>query len=228
MEERLREESALARIGALAAMLAHEVKNPLAAISGAVQMIAYRLEPDAEERTIVKEVLRRIDGLTDLLGDVLLYARPPKPQPVQFDLRELIESQVTLFKADPAWQGLVIDIDGVADDVCADPEQIKIAIENLVMNGVQAMGGTGELRIRIHRAGTATHVDVIDTGGGMPDDIRAKVFTPFFTTKARGTGLGLATVRRILESHGGEVSIVSSGSSGTTMRLSLPAAHATP
>ena len=223
LELRLREESSLARIGEFAAVLAHEVKNPLAAVSGAIQMIAERLPPDSEEREVSREVLQRLDALNALMGDLLLYARPPHPDIRPLDLGNLLASLITFLKSDPGWHDLQVVLEGDAGRVFADPELLKIALQNLLLNAVQAMGGRGVLKVAITRADALTHIDIVDSGGGIPDDDRERIFTPFFTTKARGTGLGLATVKRIAESHGGHIRIVSSSTAGTAMRLSLPA-----
>ena len=225
MEVRLREESALARIGELAAVLAHEIKNPLAAISGAIQMLAHHIQPGSEEQDIIKEVLQRIDGLSDLLTDLLLYARPPKPHLMVFDVRSLVESQVTFFKSDPDWRNVEVVVQAEPDAaVLADPEQIKIVLQNILVNAVQAMRHQGELRIRVERSTSGVSIDVIDAGPGMSPDVQDKAFTPFFTTKARGTGLGLATVRRIAESQGGKAEILRTSSAGTTVRVTFPPA----
>jgi len=222
LEAKLREESALARIGELAAVLAHEVKNPLAAISGAVQMLDHHIDAASEEHDIVKEVLQRIDGLSDLLSDLLLYARPPKPHPIAFEARALVEGQIAFFKTDPTWQDIETIVDADDSVMMADPEQVKIALQNVLVNAVQAMRQRGRLSVQVHRGPSGVHVDIADAGPGIPHDIQDKVFTPFFTTKARGTGLGLATVRRIVESQGGNIGIFHTGPTGTTMRFTFP------
>ena len=221
LEARLREESGLARIGEFAAVLAHEVRNPLAAVSGAIQMIAKRLPAGSEEHDVSREVLQRLDALNALMGDLLLYARPPQPTLRPVDLDDLLASLIAFLRSDPAWRDLTVIVDGSAGIVNADPEMIKIALQNLLLNAVQAMRGRGVLRVVVLVDEGVTHIDILDSGGGIPDEARARIFTPFFTTKAGGTGLGLATVKRIAESHGGQITLVSSSSSGTTMRLSL-------
>jgi two-component system sensor kinase FixL len=221
LEARLREESGLARIGEFAAVLAHEVRNPLAAVSGAIQMIAKRLPAGSEEHDVSREVLQRLDALNALMGDLLLYARPPQPTLRPVDLDDLLASLIAFLRSDPAWRELTVIVDGSAGIVDADPEMIKIALQNLLLNAVQAMRGRGVLRVVVLVDDGVTHIDIIDSGGGIPEEARARIFTPFFTTKTGGTGLGLATVKRIAESHGGQITLVSSSSSGTTMRLSL-------
>jgi two-component system sensor kinase FixL len=221
LEVRLREESGLVRIGELAAVLAHEVKNPLAAVSGAVQMLGDHLTSD-EDREIVGEILRRLDGLGTLMTDLLLYARPPRPSPIDVDVGGLLRALVAFFQSDPAWHRLAVTIDGTDVRLAADPELLKVALQNLLLNAAQAMKGQGEVRVTVTAADGLVHLDVVDQGPGIPPDVREKLFTPFFTTKSRGTGLGLATVRRIAEAHRGQVTILESGRAGTTMRLTLP------
>lgn len=223
LEQKLREESGLARIGELAAVLAHEVKNPLAAVSGAVQMISEVLPPESDERQITAEVLHRLDGLSALMGDLLLYARPPHPNPTAIDGQELVNGLIAFFRQDPAWRDLDVEVRGSVT-LLADPELLKITLQNLLLNAAQAMHGRGRLVVELGREDGVARVEITDAGPGIPPDVQDRVFTPFFTTKARGTGLGLATVKRIAEAHGGQIAIAWTSSSGTTMRLTLPAA----
>jgi two-component system sensor kinase FixL len=220
LEVRLREESGLVRIGELAAVLAHEVKNPLAAVSGAVQMLSDHLSAP-EDQEIVEEILRRLGGLSALMTDLLLYSRPPRPKPQAIDVMELLRALTAFLKADAAWRNVAVDAHGTVGPVWADPELLKVVFQNLLMNAAQAMEFEGAIRIDVHQTGNTAFIDVHDSGSGIPPDVRSKLFTPFFTTKARGTGLGLATARRIVESHGGQVEVYQSGREGTTMRVVL-------
>ncbi len=206
LERKLREESGLVRLGELAAVLAHEVKNPLAAVGGAIQMLSQHMTAD-EDREIAQEILRRLDGLSALMGDLLLYARPPRPQPRPVNLSELIDALVAFLKADPAWRQLDVSVEGQGATVVADPELLKIAVQNLLLNAAQALRGGGSIRVKLQTSTESMTIDVADTGPGIPVEHHPRLFTPFFTTKSRGTGLGLATVRRIAEAHGGDVSI---------------------
>jgi two-component system sensor kinase FixL len=223
LEVKLRDEAGLVRIGELAAVLAHEVKNPLAAVSGAIQMLSEHLASE-EDQEIVHEVLRRLDGLGSLMTDLLLYARPPRPRMTEVNLTEMLHALVSFLGADPAWQEVIVDIHGQNGSVTGDPELLKVVFQNLLLNAAQAMNGQGFIQIRLQDASGSVLVDVVDTGPGIPAEAREKLFTPFFTTKVRGTGLGLATVRRIVEAHAGHVEILSSGRDGTTIRVTLPSA----
>ena len=221
LEMRLREESGLVRLGELAAVLAHEVKNPLAAVSGAVQVLGEKLtEPD--EREIVTEILRRLDSLAAMMGDLLLFARPPKPRFTQVDLMRLIDTLVSFFQLDPAWRDIQCEVKGTTTPIVADSELLKVALQNLLINALQAMSGRGRLTVTVQQSSGGVWIDVSDSGPGVSPDAQAKLFTPFFTTKSRGTGLGLATVRRIAEAHKGEIRLLSTSPTGTTMRISLP------
>src|SRR6187401_537788 len=131
LEERLREATALARLGEMAAVIAHEVKNPLAAVRGAIQVIGSRLPAKTSDAVIVKEVLARIDGLNDLIQDLLVFARPPAPKPARVDLRSLIDSVVTLLKRDPAFGELTVTLAGSAPHALADPNLLTIVLQNL-------------------------------------------------------------------------------------------------
>ena len=160
LEERLREATALARLGEMAAVIAHEVKNPLAAVRGAVQVIGSRLPAGATDAAIVKEIIARIDGLNDLIQDLLVFARPPKPRPVRIDLRALLNSVIELLKRDPALADLVIDIDGEAPPITGDATLLTIALQNLLINSAQAMQGRGVVRVALSAAdGLASHRD---------------------------------------------------------------------
>lgn len=222
LEIKLREESGLVRVGELAAMLAHEVKNPLAAVSGAIQILGGKL-PEREDREIVEDVLHRLDALSAMMTDLLLFARPPKPRLVQVDLAALIESLLSFLRMDPAWLNVDCQVEGTTSAVTADAELLKVALQNLMINALQAMSGQGRLTIVLSQVGDVVQVDVVDSGPGIPPEAQPRLFTPFFTTKARGTGLGLPTARRIADAHRGEIRVVETGSHGTIVRMTLPA-----
>ena len=222
LEERLRENTALARLGEMAAVIAHEVKNPLAAVRGAVQVIGSRLPAGATDAGIVKEIIARIDGLNDLIQDLLVFARPPNPRPVRMDLRALLNSVIELLKRDPALADLVIDIDGEVPPISGDATLLTIALQNLLINSAQAMQGRGVVRVALSAADGWHHITIADTGPGIPPEIRAQLFRPFKTTKARGTGLGMATAKRLTELHNGRIEVACPDGGGTIVTIHLP------
>jgi two-component system sensor kinase FixL len=221
IEEELREQTALARLGEMAAVIAHEVKNPLAGVRGAIQVIGSRLPKDSKDAAVVSEIVSRIDALNELMEDLLLFARPPTPRPTLVDVAALIRTTADLLSGDPALKGIAVDIEGVVPPLPADAELLKIVFQNLLMNGAQAMQGRGAVQVTLEPVGGMCRVTVRDSGPGIPADVRERIFTPFFTTKARGTGLGLPTAKRIIEAHGGSIAVHCPPGGGTTVELAL-------
>jgi two-component system sensor kinase FixL len=221
MESRLREQTALARLGEMAAVIAHEVKNPLAGIRGAIQVIGGRLPP-GQDAGVVIEIINRIDALNDLMRDLLLFARPPQPKPAEVDLRNLVMSTADLLSGDPALKQVKVEVEGLSPRMFGDAELLKIVFLNVLVNGAHAMEGRGRIRVSMGTADGACRITFADSGPGIPDDLRDKMFTPFFTTKARGSGLGLPTARRLIEAHAGTIRIDSPPGGGTTVTIHLP------
>jgi two-component system sensor kinase FixL len=226
LEETLRERTALARLGEMAAVIAHEVKNPLAGVRGAIQVIGGRLPKDSRDAQVVKEIVSRIDGLNELMKDLLLFARPPQPHPAPVDIRLLVESTANLLGADPAHKAVEVTIEGSAPPILADAELLKIVFLNLMVNGSQAMHGSGTIHVVLVALEGACQVTFHDSGPGMPHEVLEKIFKPFFTTKARGTGLGLPTAKGIIEAHLGQLSVACPPDGGTTVTVQLPTAAA--
>jgi len=221
-EERLREQAALARLGEMAAVVAHEVKNPLAAIKGALQVIGNRMPESARDRAIIGDVVARVDSLNEIVQDLLVFARPREPLLGPVALADLVESTVGLMRKDPAQAGLVVQVSGDNPVVQADAEQLRIVLLNLLLNAAQANGHAGRITVGIHANELAATVAIADEGPGIPDDVRARIFEPFFTTKHRGTGLGLPTARRVVERHRGAIDVECPPSGGTVVTVTLP------
>jgi two-component system, LuxR family, sensor kinase FixL len=226
LEEKLREATALARLGEMAAVIAHEVKNPLAAVRGAVQVIGSRLSAKTNDAAIIKEIIARIDGLNDLIQDLLVFSRPPAPKPSRVDVKSLALSVAALLKRDPAFQDLEVAIDGDLRESWADPNLLTIVLQNLLINAAQAQQGRGTVRLILTPGGASNTIALVDSGPGIPAEIRADLFRPFRTTKARGTGLGMATARRLIESQGGTIAADCPVPGGTVVTLTIPAAPA--
>ena len=222
LEEQLREQATLAKLGEMAAVIAHEVKNPLAGIRGAIQVIASRSAPDAMPAPILKEIVIRIDALDQMMKDLLLFARPPKPNRVRTEVVPLVESTAGLLSQDPALRELDIEVVGDAPPVSADQDMLRIVFQNLMINSAHAMQGKGTIRVGVGAVDSACQITFTDSGPGIPADIRDKIFTPFFTTKSRGSGLGLPTTKRLVEAHGGRVAVECPPTGGTTILVSLP------
>lgn len=222
IEERLREQTALARLGEMAAVIAHEVRNPLAGVRGAIQVIGSRLPRDSGDWAMVNEIVSRIDGLNELIKDLLLFSRPPRPRPTRADVVALMAGTVELLRTDPAMAGVTVSVQGSAPPLMVDGELVKTVFLNLLINAAQAMQGKGTIEVSVAAADQVCTITFHDSGPGIPAEIREKIFTPFFTTKARGTGLGLPTARALIEAHGGSLAVECPPLGGTTVTVGFP------
>ena len=252
MERELRSSERLAAVGEMAAKIAHEIRNPLAAISGSIQILRSAggagAGLDAESARLMDIAVRETDRLNGLITDFLLYSRPAPPQLERVAVRALLEEIAELLGG---VRGEAVEVrvggePGAA--VEADPAQLKQVVWNLAANALEAMPAGGRLELAAERAvaepaqgalparrkgpegGAAgarrwVEIRVSDTGEGIPPEVLERIFEPFFTTKRTGTGLGLATVHRIVESHGGAIGIESEVGAGTCFRVWLPAAR---
>ena len=222
-EAALRDQNALAQLGKMAAVVAHEVRNPLAGIRGALQVIGSRMTAGSGERGILEEVVARVDTLSEIVQDLLLFARPTRPVLAPVPVSAIVHDTVALFREDPAAAEVVVEVEPTDAVVIADAQQMKLVLLNLLMNGAQAMQGQGDITISTHVVGTFRDIRIADHGPGIPPDVRDHLFEPFFTTRHRGTGLGLVTARRLMEAHGGTVFLECPPTGGTVATVRVPA-----
>ncbi len=222
VEEQLREQTALARIGEMAAVIAHEVKNPLAGVRGAIDVMRGRLPAGSSDAPILSEIVARIDGLNALVKDLLLFARPPQPRHSPIEIGRLVALTAELLRRDPLFQGMTVDVSGSAPTILADAEMLKIVFQNLLVNAAQAMQGRGRVAVTLRTSDDSCIVSFADHGPGIPADVRDQVFTAFFTTKARGSGLGLATAKRLVDAHHGSIRVECPDEGGTVVTVQLP------
>lgn len=221
-EARLREQAALARLGEMAAVVAHEVKNPLAGIRGALQVIGGRLPETSRDRAIIGDIVARVDSLNEIVHDLLVFARPREPKLAPVALATLVEGTAALLKKDPSHSAVDVLITGDRPTVHADREQLQTVFLNLLLNAAQASGSASDVRVTIAATDTQARVIIADRGPGIPADVREKIFEPFFTTKHRGTGLGLPTAKRVIERHHGTIAFECPPSGGTIVTVTLP------
>jgi PAS domain S-box-containing protein len=228
-EDKLAEQAALARVGQMAAVVAHEVRNPLAGIKGAMQILMARRKADDAELPVMRDITDRIDALSELINDLMVFARPRPLTLGLLDLRSLVHDAITIVRRDPVGTALDIAVEGEEIPAVLDGETIRSTLLNLLLNAAQAMSGRGRIAVVLTRSDSHASVEIRDTGPGIPADIREQVFEPFFTTKARGGGLGLAIAKRTAERHGGSISVVCPSDGGTVATLVVPLrpAHAT-
>jgi len=245
MEGELRRQERLAAVGSLSAHLAHEIRNPLAAISGSIQVLEGSLGGEArdeETRRLLGIAVREADRLNQLITDFLQYARPAPGKPAPVAIGAVAAEVLEMFDSvRPAGVSAALAVPPELS-VLAEEGPLRQVLWNLFLNAVQAMPEGGSLRIaaadvpaQAPAAGGRkppdegarwVEIEVADTGTGIPEDVLDRIFDPFFTTKKDGTGLGLATVHRVVEASGGHLSVESAVGRGTTFRIRLPRAEA--
>jgi len=221
-EVRLREQAALARLGEMAAVVAHEVKNPIAGIRGALQVIGGRLPDASRDKAVMGDIITRLDSLNAIVQDLLVFARPRDLQLTTVPLGLLIAETVGHVRRDPVQQDVAIEVSGENPLIQADADQLRTVFLNLLLNATQAQGTRGVVRVAVASSDDRVTVAIADQGPGIPPDVREKVFEPFFTTKHRGTGLGLPTARRVVERHGGTLDLECPAGGGTVATVTLP------
>ncbi len=234
-------------MGQLAAAIAHEIRNPLASISGSVEMLKMFIDAGEDEERLMNIVIREIDRLNGLISEFLEYTRSRRRSRISVSLYDIIEETVEMFRMDRAMLGEIevhLDIEACKGcDILADVEGVRQVFWNLLRNAAEAMEGVGLIQVEV-LAGDMTpgeplsllrsdadspkssevsgfRILVSDDGPGIRPEHQARIFEPFFSTKQEGTGLGLATIYRIVEDHDGLIQVDSS-EKGTTFRIDLP------
>jgi two-component system sensor histidine kinase PilS (NtrC family) len=227
MESRMRQADRLATLGRMAANIAHEIRNPLASLTGAIEVLTSpHTAEDARER-LSQIVARESERLNHIIKNFLEYARPAPLSITTFDVAAAAE-EVLMLLEHRASPGSLKVIREFAPSVLwpVDAEQFRQILWNLCLNAAESMPEGGELRVAVAVRGETLEVTVTDTGEGIAADDLSHVFEPFFSTKSEGTGLGLALVHRVVQEHGGEIDVRSSPGLGTTFTLTLPSRHA--
>jgi len=231
MEEKVRRQEQLAVVGSLAAGIAHEIRNPLASLSGSIQVLQGELDLKGDDKHLMDIVVRETDRLNTIISEFLEYARPQTAQAEEIKLLPVLDETITLLKNSRDFR---VDI-AIREDVDpqvvikGDAKRMRQVFWNLLINACQAMPGGGEITVStrsVSRSGRDSgwcEIVIQDTGDGISQEYLDKIFDPFFTTKTGGTGLGLAIVYRIIEDHGGIIDVESEAGRGTTFRIRLPA-----
>ena len=228
-QERLIRSEKLAAIGEIAAQVAHGIRNPLSAISNSVGVLRRDLELEGDDRRLLEVVYSESQRLAGIITDFLKFAGPRPIQKSPQQLTEILGDLLLLLSQDQRAGGRV-SIEREYEEglplVNADAVQIRDAVWNLLVNAVEAMPDGGSLRVRIRHVSEANppsvEIAIRDTGKGISEEEQHKVFHPFQTSKAEGTGLGLAMVQRIVDNHGGSIDFDTVPGRGSTFKLSLP------
>jgi two-component system sensor histidine kinase PilS (NtrC family) len=226
MRERVRKADRLAAVGELSAGIAHELRNPLASISGSIEMLYHELALDGENRRLMELIMRESDRLDRIISDFLEFARLRTPRRVPSKLARCIEEVVTLVRQNPEKsEGVAIrtSCDPALPDVWMDDEQMRQVFMTLIVNACEAMEHHGTLEITAARADERTvRVAFRDEGPGIDPEGLERMFEPFFTTKDGGTGLGLAMANKIVNAHGGSIEFRNGERGGAVFTIVLP------
>jgi two-component system nitrogen regulation sensor histidine kinase GlnL len=227
----------LANLGATVLGLAHEIRNPLSGIKGAAELLGLELDPERRARC-VEVITHEVDRLNRLVSDLASLGDPPTLRPEPVNVHRVLSDVLTLEQGSPAWGATVLrtDFDPSLPPVLGDPDRLTQLFLNLVRNALEALGGHGELRVssqletglHVRRAtGPArlVSVRVIDDGPGIPPELASRVFTPLFSTKVRGSGLGLAVCHQIATEHGGGIVYEPRPGGGSIFLVRLPLAE---
>jgi signal transduction histidine kinase len=215
-----------AAVGEIATGLAHEIKNPLAGLSGALELLAEDLQRDPRQAEIIGEMRHQVNRLTHTMESLLSFARPAKAKLRSTDVNGTLEKVLFLI-GQQSRGGVEVrsELGGELPLVLADPFQLEQVFLNICLNAIQAMRDSGRLIVRSLGGEANVVVEIEDTGPGIPSELRAQVFKPFFTTKREGNGLGLAISARIIAEHGGHIGYRCPPDGGTIFTVTLQQAR---
>lgn len=236
MEEQMKQSEQLAAVGKFSAGLAHEIRNPLASLSGSIQVLKETLKTDEEQQQLMNIVLKETERVNGIVSDFLSFAQPRKSKATVIDLTQLLQDIITLMKNSNEYDPSIhIQLVAPPDHIIIQSEeaQVKQMIWNLCINGIQAMDKSGKLTMTINKVEGYKHemfetqrkgvvIIVEDEGRGIPLEEQASIFDPFFTTREEGVGLGLPTVKQIVERFAGHIGVESEPGRGTRFDVFLP------
>jgi signal transduction histidine kinase len=230
-DQQIRQMEKMASLGELSSSIAHEIKNPLAGIGAAIQVLSSELKLEKTHGEVIDEITKQLKRMDKNIKDLLSFARPVEPKFMESNLNEIIERAKFYVKQSAERQNIRIEegLEPTIPNIFVDPEQMQQVLLNVMLNAVQAMPDGGSLSIVTRLSESmenhdekGVEVSVSDTGVGIPTDQIHKVFKPFFTTKYRGTGLGLSISQAIVERHGGKLTVRSEPGRGTIINIALP------
>lgn len=220
LQEQIELKERLTALGEMSAGIAHELRNPMAVIAGYLNLLAKK--QDSEGRDIIRYISAEIEGMNRIIGDLLAFARPASLNRAQVNIRELLETCIDAIKQmlKPDLK-IAMKVDGEDAVISLDEGLIRQAIGNIINNAVESMPEGGTLAIAAESAKDYV-ITISDTGEGIAAEHLKKIFLPFFTTKEKGIGMGLALAHKIITSHGGRIEVESAEGKGTTFRIILP------
>ncbi len=221
LEAEWRAEAAMAHVGRMAGVMAHEIRNPLAGVRAGLQVLGRRVA-DSPNATVVDEMITRLDRLSEMVERLLRYAQPVEPRRSPVRVRKVIDDACDLAARESEFTGIECTREYDETIVVVDPTQLSLVLASLLRNAAQVMPDGGRIAVRAAREGDACVITVTDSGPGIPPEQRARLGEAFFTTKAQGPGLGIATARRLVAPYGGTLTFEHPAHGGTTAVVRLP------
>ena len=224
LELEIKQKEKLAAVGILAAGVAHEVRNPLSSIKGYATYFSSLFDPQSDNKKAANIMAEEVDRVNRVISELLEFARPIQLELKKTRIFELVDKALRLIKyeADPAGIELISYVEPNLPEVEVDKDRLTQVLLNIFINAIQAMPSGGTLTVNVKAMGNRLQFEILDTGNGISPQDQANIFNPYFTTKKRGTGLGLAIAFKIIETHGGTITIESLKNKGTTFVISIP------
>ena len=232
VEERtrmLRDSTRMAAIGETAGMVGHDLRNPLQTIINTIHLAKESIrspgtpgaQPDQRVEKALETIREQAEFMNKIVSDLQDYARQPKPTFVEYDLKRLIGETLSSIPV-PSNVEVTSVVEPGFPRVSVDPSLLRRAFTNIIANALQAMPNGGQLRIKVWKNEHSAAISFQDTGKGISDEVQAKIFSPLFTTKEKGVGLGLPVTKRLIESHNGDIKVSSKVGEGTTFTVEIP------
>ncbi len=227
IEEQIKRVEKLAAIGEMASGLAHEIKNPLASLSGSIQMLREDLPYEPDRDRLMEIILRETNRISSLLTEFLMFAKPRPGKKKLIDLRQALDETIKYFESDNRRNRKIKVVKELSEDIRVeiDPDHLRQIVWNLLLNAEEAIEDEGTIRIRLYANKKYACVAISDDGCGMTEETMESIFDPFFTRKAKGTGLGLSIVQRIITSYNGLIEVESTQGAGSTFTLRFFRSH---
>jgi len=224
IEEQLRRSEKLSTLGEMAAVLAHEIRNPLGSIRGTAEILRDDYLPGDPKHEFIEIQIKETERLNHVVEEFLRMARPQATEMKRCSLRNELESIVTLVLNDARHRGILLTFEPPDDEITimGDGEKLRQAFLNIIINALQATASGGRVSIELQQRDSDIEIRFNDSGSGIPPEVLDRIFDPFFTTKAEGTGLGLAVTRKIIGAHDGTLTVESESGKGTSVIVKLP------
>ncbi len=222
LKEKLSRAEHLSSLGEMVAGISHEIRNPLGIIMSSSELLKKKMADPSNP--IPNVIIEESSRLNDIITDFLNFAKPRTPNLISCKIEDIIEKNITFLESQIKKEGYIIDkhYDNNLPEITADSDMLYQAFLNILINAMHAMPQGGEINVQIRSSDNAVKIFFEDQGEGIPEDIVEKIWDPFFTTKSKGTGLGLGIVKNIIESHGGSVRISNRSVSGARVTVKIP------